>query len=200
MSDRNVFSHSLGSAPGSVRGQALVELALVLPILLVLVGGIVQLGTVIATQHSLTQIGRDVGRWAATQGVDPCEALADVGEPAIRAHEIAVESRLMAYGGAWSQSANFQSYDLAPIPSTPPTGPKVEVSWEIVDGACPPVDSTTAAFVEVRLAHEAPVLIPGLDLVLAQLPNLGSDGKLLITTSAKFRMEPQAIPPASPAP
>lgn len=198
MSDPRASSNRPHATRLRERGQSLVELALVLPILLVLIGGIVQLGTIMATQHTLTQIGRDVGRWAATQGIDPCEDLADAGEPAIRADEIADESGLMAYGGEWP--TNFTSHYPLPMPPAPPGGPHVEVAWEIVDGDCPPADSTTAAFVTIRLSHEAPVLIPALDLVLAQLPGVGSDGELLITTTAKFRMEPQALPPASPAP
>jgi hypothetical protein len=180
----------------AARGQSLLEFAIVLPLLLVLTGGIIQVGTVIATKHALTQIGRDVGRWAATQAVDPCEDLADVNQPAIRADEIAQESGLMGYApGTWV--TNFTSHAPNPMPATRPTAPGLEVAWTMTSGDCPPADSTTAAFVTVRLAHGAPVLIPGLDLVLAALPGLGSDGVLLVTTTAQFRMEPQAAP-ASP--
>lgn len=165
-----------------------------LPLLLVLTGGIVQVGTVIATKHTLIQIGRDLGRWAATQEAAECTDLGtEVPSPiAVRADEIAVQSDLMGYvPEAWRTS--FTSHGYAPTPPGAPAGPGVEVSWMKVGAAtCPPEDSTTAAFVTVRLAHEAPVLVPGLDLVLATLPGLGSDGALLITTSAQFRMEPQA--------
>jgi hypothetical protein len=73
------------------------------------------------------------------------------------------------------------------------------VAWEPdVDGNCPPADSTTAAFVTVRLAHAAPVLLPGIDLVLAQLPGLGTCASgeciLLVSTTAQFRIEPEAQP------
>lgn len=182
----------------SSRGQALVELAVILPIILVLTGGIIQLGTVIATKHSLIQIGRDVGRWAATQGVAPCEDLADDNQPAVRADEIAIESRLMGYtAGTWT--GNFTSYGTSPMPSAGPVVPGIEVAWERdADGNCPPADSTKAAFVTVRLAHAAPVLLPGFDLALAQLPGLGTcaggECLLLITTTAQFRMEPEAQP------
>jgi hypothetical protein len=179
----------------SRRGQSLLELAVVLPLLLVLTGGIIQIGTIIATKHTLIQIGRDVGRWAATQAADPCWKLADEDQPAIRAHEIAVDSRLMGYTAEWADAANFTSYDEGAMPAAQPTAPGVEVAWTIVSGTCPPADSTEAAFVTVRLAHEAPVLVPGFDLVLAALPGLGSDGVLLITTTAQFRMEPQAETP-----
>jgi hypothetical protein len=175
-----------------LRGQSLVEFAIILPILLMLTGGIIQYGTVMATQHTLIQIGRDVGRWAATQAADPCAALATENQPATRAHEIAGQSRLMGYTGAWA--TNFTPHPGA-MPAAKPTSPGVEVAWETVGTAsCPPEDSTTAAFVTVRLAHEAPVLLPG----LAYLPGLGTcDGDrcfLLITTTAQFRMEPQAQP------
>jgi hypothetical protein len=175
-----------------------VEFALVLPILLVLTGGIIQIGALIATKHTMTQIGRDVGRWAATQAVDPCSSLAASGQPARRADEIAVASHLMGYtAGAWP--SHFVSYGVASMPATPPTVPGIEVAWEADSaGVCPPADSTTAAYVTVRLAYAAPVLLPGFDLVLAQLPGLGtcSGGQclLLITTTAQFRVEPEAEP------
>jgi hypothetical protein len=177
----------------------LLELAVVLPILLVLTGGIVQLGAIISTQHTLTQIGRDLGRWAATQPESPCWAMADDNQPALRADEIAVESRLMGYEGAWAAPGALTSYGLGSLPASPPSASGVEVAWEIVNGECPPDDSTTAAFVTVRLSHEAPVLVPGLDLMLAWLPGIGEDGVLRITTTATFRMEPQApLEPTSP--
>lgn len=183
---------------GHHRGQSLVELALVLPLLLVLTGGIIQFGALIATKHTLIQIGRDVGRWAATQAADPCTSLAIGTQPAIRADQLAVESHLMGYAaGTWP--ANFHSYGTSGMPATPPTAPGVEVTWEPdVHGACPPDDSTTSAYVTIRLAYDAPVVLPGFDFVLAQLPGLGtcSGGQcsLLISTTAEFRMEPLAEP------
>ena len=187
-----------GPASRSRRGQALAELALVLPLLLVIVGGIVQLGALFATQHTLVQIGRDLGRWAATQADTPCWMMVDANQPAVRADELAFESRLMGYAGEWADPAALKSYGLGSLPASPPLPSGVEVAWEILSGDCPPVDSTTAAFVTVRLAHEAPVLVPGLDLVLAWLPGVGEDGVMSITTTAKFRMEPQAAEPSSP--
>jgi hypothetical protein len=180
------------------RGQSLVELALILPLLLVLLGGIIQFGAIIAAKHTLIQIGRDVGRWAATQPSDPCSDLADDNQPAIRADELAIGSHLMGYSpGTWT--SNFQSYGTSPLPPTQPTVAGLEVSWEAdTSGNCPPADSTTSAFVTVRLAYVAPVLLPGFDLVLAQLPGLGTctggHCSLLMTTTAQFRMEPLAEP------
>ena len=182
------------------RGQSLVEFAILLPLLLLLVGGIVQYGILIATSHTLDQVGRDLGRWVATQDAADCTELGD-GDPspvAERAHAIAVETSLMGYTGSpWED--NFVSYLYGSMPATPPVNEGVEVAWEAMSGTCPPDDSTTASFVTVRLAHRAPVVLPG----FGYLPGIGTcDGSgcyLAITTTAVFRMEPQA-PAPEPSP
>lgn len=53
-----------------VRGQSLVEFALVVPIFFLFVGGIVQFGMIFWGQNTINQIVRDGGRYAAT--VDNC--------------------------------------------------------------------------------------------------------------------------------
>jgi Flp pilus assembly protein TadG len=185
-----------GSHP--TRGQSLVEFALLLPILLVLIGGIIQYGVIFATKHSLIQVGRDVGRWAATQPFNPCNAAATgtPRQPVTQADAIAQQSRLMGYTvGAW-KSANFVAYaDNAAMPASPPSTEGVEVVWSYAAGQpCPPVNNANLAWVTVRLTHRAPVLLPGFPF----LPGLGtcdSNGcYLAVTTTAQFRMEPGAAP------
>ena len=53
--------------PKRARGQSLAEFALVAPLAIALLAGIIQFGTVFWAQNTLTQIVRDTGRWAATQ-------------------------------------------------------------------------------------------------------------------------------------
>jgi hypothetical protein len=176
-------------------GQSLVEFALILPILLMLTGGIIQYGVIFATKHSLIQVGRDVGRWAATQPFDPCrDGAVGADQPVTQADAIAQQSHMLGYiAGDWD-SANFIAYaDNAPMPTTLPHTQGVEVVWSYTVGEpCPPLDSTDVAWVTVRLTHHAPVLLPG----FPWLPGLGTcDGTgcyLVQTTTAMFRMEPQA--------
>jgi Flp pilus assembly protein TadG len=180
----------------SKSGQALVEFALILPILLVLVGGIIQYGVVFATKHSLIQVARDAGRWAATQDFDPCSsaALAAPPQPLTEADAIAQESRLMGYSAGDWNPGTFTAYpDNSALPTTPPSTEGVEVVWSYENGQpCPTVDSTTAAYVTIRLTHRAPVLLPGIQF----LPALGtcdsSGCYLAVSTTARFRMEPSA--------
>jgi Flp pilus assembly protein TadG len=180
------------------RGQSLVEFALILPILLMLVGGIIQYGVIFATKHSLIQVGRDAGRWAATQNFAPCNSAATSTppQPITQADLIALQSQLLGYtSGDWN-SANFTLYaDNSALPASPPNSQGVEVVWSKNAGdPCPTTESTQAAWVTIRLTHRAPVLLPG----FPYLPGLGtcdsSGCYFVLTTTARFRMEPAATP------
>jgi hypothetical protein len=186
----------------SRRGQSLVEFALLLPLLLLLVGGIIQYGILISTSHTLTQVGRDLGRWVATQDAADCPLIAN-GTPspiAQRAHDIAGETSLLGYQGTWLDATRFMSYGYGAMPASPPFDAGVEAAWKIVDGTlCPPDDSEDAAFVTVRLTHRSPVILPG----FGYLPGIGTCDAagcyLEIATTAVYRMEPLA-PAPSPSP
>jgi hypothetical protein len=170
-----------------------VEFALILPILLMLVGGVIQYGAIYATKHALIQVGRDVGRWAATQDSSPCNTAPTLTppQPVTQADALAQQSQMMGYSaGDWNAS-NFTAYaNNAAMPASPPHAEGVEVVWSYASGSCPPADSSTAAFVTVRLSHRAPNILPG----FAYLPGLGtcdaSGCYLAITTTSEFRMEP----------
>jgi hypothetical protein len=166
-----------------------------------LVGGIVQYGMIFATKHALIQVGRDVGRWAATQPCQPMDADGN-DQPVTQADIIAQESRLMGYtGGDWD-STNFDPYpdnslpfpDNDPLPADPPRTQGVEVVWSYAAAPCEPADNTTVSWVTVRLTHRAPVVLPGFPF----LPGLGtcdSDGcYFVVTTTATFRVEPVVTP------
>jgi Flp pilus assembly protein TadG len=186
-----------GQSARTTRGQSLVEFALILPILLMLVGGIIQYGVIFATKHSLIQVARDTGRWAATQKVDPpgdclSAATASPPQPVTEADLLARESRLMGYLDLDWNAANFTAYpNDSSLPAAPPNTEGVEVVWS---GQCPTSLSTQVAWVTIRLTHRAPIFLPG----FAYLPGLGtcdSNGCYLpITTTARFRMEPRPAP------
>jgi hypothetical protein len=186
--------------PRSARGQSLVELALVLPVLFLLLGGAIQFGVIFATRHELIQVARDAARWAATQrAVDPvsglalpCESAATAvpPQPVTEADELALSSGLMTYSAGMWGSANFTSYDRNPMPPAPADPEGVEVAWS--GGGCPPADNSDAqtSFVTVRLSHRAPVFVPGLWL----LPGGTCDASgcwISLSATAMFRMEPE---------
>jgi Flp pilus assembly protein TadG len=118
------------------RGQSLAEFAIVFPVLMLVLGGIIQFGILFWGQNTLTQIARDTGRWAATQ--PGC----DTGTVNVlaTAKTIAANSSLIGTSSTWTSPTN------------------VDVSW--TGTPCPPVDNSTAAYVTITLHHTVPVFFP----------------------------------------
>jgi hypothetical protein len=178
------------------RGQSLVELALVTPVLLLLIGGAVQYALIMETRHELFQIARDTARWAATQTYDPCDdAAADTPpQPVSLADQLATSASLVAYTSGMWDSSNFV-VQAGAMPASPPHREGVEVLWTVtpppppaVPGSCPPADNTTRAFVTVRLTHGVPILFPGAWFVPGLCNASGCD--VSVSSTAMFRMEP----------
>jgi hypothetical protein len=172
------------------RGQALVEFAIVVPLLLAMVGGIIQFGILFWAQNTLTQVVRDTGRWEASQTI-PCNDPAAATLVAQRADSIASSASLIGYTpGKWTAATTY--------PTDPRPTEGVEVAWPTptdpanLDPAkdCPPSTNETAWFVTIRLNHVIPVFFPGLQY----LPGLGtcdSTGcSISISATTTFRMEP----------
>src|SRR5215211_7091107 len=108
------------------RGQSLVEFALVLPILIMLLGGVIQFGLIFWAQTTLTQVVRDTGRWAATQQTAPCDSSTAKAAVVTQADRIAGTSSLLAYrSGQWSGGGS--AYDDDPVTPRPREG--VELRW-----------------------------------------------------------------------
>lgn len=157
------------------KGQALVEFAIILPLLLLLVGGIIQFGVLFWAQNTLTQVTRDTGRWAATQ--TSCSPATETPLIQAQADLIAKQSSLLGY-----QQNQF--------------GPNVSVTW-VEDAAnspqgspCPPVDNTNTWWINIDVQHRIPMFIPFLNYALPQCNASGC----MLTTSTQFRMEPKPGP------
>lgn len=120
------------------RGQAMVEFALVAVPLLIILMGILQFGLLFWGQITLTQVGRDTGRWAATQTA--CDTSVGL---AAQANAIADQSLLVGHG-----SSN-QVVVSAPAWTVEGTGT-----------VCPPPDNTEVWWVSFELTYQAPVFIP----------------------------------------
>jgi hypothetical protein len=186
------------------RGQSLLEFALVIPILMVLLGGAVQYGVVFAAKNSLTQVVRDTARWASTQTLPQCSDAASGSPPPLldQADQIGQTSSLIGYSAGMWNTGNFTVYlpyvtplpaspPFGVLPATPPNSEGVEVVWSYDSGgACPPTNNIKPAYVTVRITHAVPILLPGLQY----LPGLGSCGPsgcfISLWSTSEFRMEP----------
>jgi Flp pilus assembly protein TadG len=146
----------------------MVEFALVFPVLMLIVGGIIQFGIVFWAQNTLTQVTRDTGRWASTQQFNPCSS--GSSQVVDQANAIAGATSLIGYTSPWSAIA-FAS-----------TARGVAVEWAKDSGAggCPPSDNQSVWYVTVKINTDVPVFFP---LVSGA-----------ISSEAKFRMEPAPAP------
>lgn len=149
----------------SSRGQSLAEFAIVFPVLMLIVGAIIQFGLIFWAQNTLNQVVRDTGRWASTQ--QDCTSSANV---IATANSIAAQSSLIGYTtGSW-------------------TSGNVTVAWPPTDGPdagtapdpCPPTSNQELGWVEITVSHNVPVFFP-------LVP--GTVGT--IESKTEFRMEPQ---------
>jgi len=149
------------------------EFALVFPVFMVMVGGMIQFGVIFWGQNTLTQVARDTGRWAASQVANPCDSGATRLAITTQANAIAAQSSLIGYSGQWTAAASA----LGSTPS--PEG--VGADWTKTSGpsACPPTDNQTVWFVTIRLNHHVPIFFP-------LVPGNGD-----LSTTAQFRMEPK---------
>ena len=112
-------------------GQSLVEFAIVFPVLMLVIGAIIQFGIIFWGQNTLTQIARDTGRWAASQTTCPTTASVQSA-----ADSIASSSSLIGY---------------------PSSGIGLVVS---TSGSCPPANNQQVGYVTIALTHNVPVFFP----------------------------------------
>ena len=142
------------------RGQALVEFALVLPLLVLIMTGIMQFGLLFWAQITLTQVARDTGRWAVSQ--EACSA-ATVN---IAGQANAIAQRSTLFG--WS-AAN---------PITVSAGPTWTDSTPGGALPCPPDDNRDIYHINFELSHTVPVFLPMLGPTFT------------LRSEVQFRMEP----------
>ena len=118
------------------RGQALAEFAIVFPVLMLIMGGVIQFGIIFWAQNTLTQIARDTGRWASTQVICPTSATV-----VPTANSIAGQSSLIGYAaGSWTAPAN--------------------VVVVLSGDPCPVASNAKVAFVTVTIKHQVPIFFP----------------------------------------
>ena len=144
------------------RGQALVEFAIVVPVFMLLLAGMIQFGIILWGQNTLNQVVRDTGRWAATQTA--CNS--STGQLVIdTANSIAAQSSLIGYRtGEFTTTNMTVAWPSQPSPHD--TDP------------CPPVDSSQVRFVTISITHPVPIFFPWVP------------GNGVLTSSAEFRVEP----------
>ncbi len=176
-----------------------------LPVLIAVLGGIVQFGVVFWAQNTLTQVTRDTGRWAATQQ-SVCSSPSSWGTAQsnvlAQANSIAESSSLVGYtSGEW---ATVSTYPASPQPregvevawadETPPIPP---ATTPPSTDACPPPNNQQVWYVTIRIDHVVPVFLPGMQYLPGMSTCTGQGGIngpcIFLSSTAEFRMEPAPL-------
>lgn len=120
-------------------GQALVEFAIVFPVFMFILAGMVQFGFILWGQNTLNQLARDVGRYAATL---------DCSTGAVALAQAKFVTLRGSAGGPWTPTAGT---------------PAVVVSYRDASGAptvvCPDTNADQV-WVRVTAALDAPIFFP----------------------------------------
>ena len=152
------------------RGQSLAEFAIVFPIFMLVIGGIVQLGVLFWGQNSLNQLVRDAGRYAVTEPNCSAASATDV-----RAKITSIAS----------------SMGVARVTGTPTI--TMPTNGELIGGTndpvsdnngtaqanlCPPAKNSDHVWLRITVNAQVPIFFP-------VVPGGGA-----ISSTALFRMEP----------
>jgi hypothetical protein len=158
------------------RGQSLAEFALVFPILMLLVGGIIQFGVIFWGQNTLNQVVRDAGRYAVTE--TDCQ-------PANRTDVVNKINQLGSSMGVATLTnttvvmpTNGEMVGGTPDPQSdrlvgPPPGVVT-----IMPNFCPATTNTDHVWLRITVEAKVPIFFPF-------VPGSGA-----IASTALFRMEP----------
>jgi Flp pilus assembly protein TadG len=185
------------------RGQSLAEFALVMPVVVAILGGIVQFGIIFWTQNTLTQVARDTGRWEATQTTTACNASSAVTALGAQAEIIAGNSSLFGYHSGEFVSPTVYATAVDPVVGTADdasvkafsTPNAMAIAW-VHDTAtsdtqvCPPSNNLAVWHVTIKMNQTVPIFFPGMQY----LPGLGTCDSagchITLSSTAQFRMEP----------
>jgi Flp pilus assembly protein TadG len=154
------------------RGQSLAEFALVFPVLMLVIGGIVQLGILFWGQNSLNQLVRDTGRYAVTEKDCSATSLADIQT---KIASIASSMGVARVTGTPTVTMPTNGESIGAPPVADPISDKNGVAQA---NFCPPKTNADHVWLRISVDAQVPIFFP-------VVPGGGA-----ISSSALFRMEP----------
>jgi Flp pilus assembly protein TadG len=175
-------AHAPTAKPHREAGQALLELALVAPIMILILAALVQFGLIFESQIGINNAAREAARRGATL------ATPDAGTATINANWTLAELQ-SALGNTQTHNA-AQNRGLEVCFYTPATAP---------NDTDP--SGNHQVFVKVTAGYAHPVFLPIVDLILDGIDGT-TDRALLVETSTEFRVEQEGdndigVPPCA---
>ena len=153
------------------RGQSLAEFALVFPILMLILGGVIQFGIIFWGQNSLNQVVRDAGRYAVTQ-LD-CSVTPSQDGISTKVRQLTSAMGIARIVG--SPTIVMPTNGETVGGSTDPVSDKKGVA---TPNYCPATTNADHVWIRITVNAQVPIFFPF-------VPGSGA-----ISSSALFRMEP----------
>ena len=150
------------------RGQSLAEFALVFPVLMLIIGGVIQFGIIFWGQNSLNQVVRDAGRYAVTQPDCSVASRTDIANKVAALTSAMGVARLVG-----SPTITMPTNGEVVGGTTDPVS-----STSVVGVNCPAKTNADHVWLRIKVDAQVPIFFPF-------VPGSGS-----ISSTALFRMEP----------
>jgi Flp pilus assembly protein TadG len=122
------------------RGQSLAEFAIVFPIFMLIVGGIIQFGMIFWGQNTLNQIVRDSGRYAVTE--QDCSA----------ASQTDVQSKITSVANGTFLGGSVTSIVVMPTTTSP----------DPTSDPCPAVSNAKQVWIRITANAQVPIFFPAI--------------------------------------
>jgi Flp pilus assembly protein TadG len=158
------------------QGQSLAEFAIVFPIFMLVVGGIVQLGIIFWGQNTLNQIVRDSGRYAVTEHDCSPGSQTDV-----QSHIDSVVSN-GSFAGTITGKTLVMPTNGELVGTPPVADPVSDQNGTAQANFCPATSNGDHVWLRITITARVPVFFPFVP----------GDGN--ISSTALFRMEPVTAP------
>jgi Flp pilus assembly protein TadG len=123
------------------RGQSLVEFAIVFPVFMLVVGGIIQFGIIFWGQNTLNQIVRDAGRYAVTERDCSSTSQTDV------LAKIDAITSTSSFAGTITGKTLVMPTTTAPDPASDP---------------CPALSNAKQVWLRITVTGRVPVFFPAI--------------------------------------
>jgi Flp pilus assembly protein TadG len=151
------------------RGQSLAEFALVFPVLMLILGGVIQFGVIFWGQNSLNQVVRDAGRFAVTQS--DCSVT----------KRTEVQTQIQNLTSSMGVASLVSSTVIMPTNGETVGGTTDPVSDDdgtLTPNFCPADSNTDHVWIRITVDAQVPIFFPFVP------------GNGVIHSTALFRMEP----------
>jgi Flp pilus assembly protein TadG len=171
-------------------GQALVEFALIFPVLILILAAILQFGLIFSSQIGITNSVREAARFASVQPVVTNTGAASVGKVVLASLEGGTPTD-PACGSNGSLAGTVHPFFCAGTDTQPGLGPTAARVTYCTRQNDPPTDPNYSVFVTVSVTYNHPIILPIVGNIIDAIDGGSTPGSFQLSASEQMRVENQ---------